>query len=162
MSPIQLRFAVGARVRCQVSPQQWLAGRVVQHGYKEEDWPAHTWAAYQCRISHPAVFECANTVFFAAQDLMQLLPRDRSSGALTFVARYVGHMRTMHGEKDNDVAAVQQMVKGARGEYAPYIHSRAVVGVHTSHRPYRSRYSRYHHGGVLPSVWRDAWAQAVC
>ena len=113
-----------------------------------------------CTISHPAVFECANTVFFAAQDLMQLLPRHRSSSALTFVARYVGHMRTMHGETDNDVAAVQQMIKGAGGEYALYIHSRT-VGVHTSHRPYRSRYSRYHHGGVLPSVWRDAWAQAV-
>ena len=45
-----LRFAVGARVRCQVSPQQWLAGRVVQHGYKEDDWPGHKWAAYQVKL----------------------------------------------------------------------------------------------------------------
>tara|TARA_B100000795_G_scaffold96498_1_gene70812 strand:- start:340 stop:1668 length:1329 start_codon:yes stop_codon:yes gene_type:complete len=73
-----------------------------------------------CTISHPAVFECANTVFFAAQDLMQQLPRQRSSGALAFVARYVGHMRTMHGEADTDVVAVQQMVQGAGGEHTLY------------------------------------------
>ena len=41
------------------------------------------------------------------------------------------------------------------------IAAQLVYDLHTSHRPYRSRYSRDHHGGVLPSVWRDAWAQAV-
>ena len=74
-----------------------------------------------CTNSHPAVFECAKTVFFAAQDLMQLLPRQRSSGALAFVARYIGHMRTMHGEADTDVAAVQKMVQGTGGEYTPLL-----------------------------------------
>ena len=79
----------------------------------------------RCTISHLAVFECANTVFFAAQDLMQVPSRQRSCGALAFLARYVGHMRTMHGEADTDVAAVQKMVRGASGEYTLY-YARAI------------------------------------
>ena len=71
----------------------------------------------RCTVPHPAVFQCAGVVFFAAQDLMAVPHRRRRSGAIRFITRYVTHITTMFGEADDDVAKIKQMVQA--GTVAP-------------------------------------------
>jgi hypothetical protein len=65
----------------------------------------------RCSVPHPAVFQCAKVVYFAAQDLMEVPYRRRSSGAIQFITRYITHITTMYGEADDDVAKIKQMVQ---------------------------------------------------
>lgn len=128
----------------------------------------------RCAVSHPAVFKCAQASFWCAQDLARVPQRQRSSGALAFVARYVVHMRIMFGEAD--VADVVKMI----GEFTlPCVSAFDALHFHLQGQrhcqlharspceplPYlttlRSRRSDRHYEALLPRLWRNARAQTV-
>ena len=44
------RFDVGARVECCRDEGVWDRGTVVQHHYREPDWPLEAWAPYQIQL----------------------------------------------------------------------------------------------------------------
>mmetsp|Transcript_10541 Transcript_10541/g.31875 ORF Transcript_10541/g.31875 Transcript_10541/m.31875 type:complete len:184 (+) Transcript_10541:112-663(+) len=47
---VVLRFPVGARVEACCGPQQWKPGRVVQHWYRQVDFPREFFAPYQLQL----------------------------------------------------------------------------------------------------------------
>ena len=53
-----LRFSVGERVRCRVSPSEWAPGCVAQLWYREPDWPEGQLAPYQVKLDDGGLIYC--------------------------------------------------------------------------------------------------------
>lgn len=49
--PVELRFQVGQRVVCRVSPTEWAPGTIVQQWYREPTWPEGHYAPYKILLS---------------------------------------------------------------------------------------------------------------
>lgn len=61
----KLRFDVGTEVLCQTGPDEWSAGRVVMHNYREPDWPRGRTVPYQVQLEDGGLI-------FVPQDVEQL------------------------------------------------------------------------------------------
>ena len=66
----------------------------------------------ECKDEHPPVYEKHVGVFAAAQELLQIRPRLRSTKACQMIARYMPHIES--GYTPSEVAEVKQMLEESR------------------------------------------------
>ena len=68
-----LRFPMGTPVRCFVSEDTWVTGKIVAHNYREEGWPALQMAPYQILLDDEHVRGSSNAIWAPADidDIIQ-------------------------------------------------------------------------------------------
>mmetsp|Transcript_3653 Transcript_3653/g.13118 ORF Transcript_3653/g.13118 Transcript_3653/m.13118 type:complete len:384 (-) Transcript_3653:235-1386(-) len=97
IADITLRFPLGAEVECNVGT--WAAGTVVQHWYRQRDWPPGRFAAYQVKLNN-------GNLIYAPMDDDRLIRQVREMKI---------HKAIREGDNDGFVTACEKAKKAGAG-----------------------------------------------